>query len=437
MTEHTRRRGAVAAVAALLASLSLLTGCIGDEGAPAQPQAQSSASPTTPISLGDISVGSPAIAQRAGLYMCGDHIVASAPAGGIELDSFVVFDLETGEGHITEVKLPKGMHPNARWLLTTHCVDSAGEPYVSVAYQEMPLTPTGGAGIRAAYSLAGKRLWMRDDINQPGIVVNDVLVLGAAPEQPETAVDLRTGKTLATFDPAVQSRTVVSGDRMVVRGLSGPPVLTTLTGERVATLRPATFYTADGGLLFGTTPAALPDPGGAAGPTADEDDGGLTDASPSPSPTQSARPGETSGLPRGVVRAYSLQTGRRQWQVGIAPDPLGVPTVDPESEMVVVVDRNGLAHGIHADSGVQEWRAPTELENPRVTAAAGIVMFDKIDEPQQLLVDARTGLPLPEPEEPIADLKAHGALQIVDGIARVTSPRELRIPPPSAEETFG
>ena len=264
---------------ALLASVAPLAGCIGDESGGAEPDP--TAAPTTHIRLGDISVGTPALAQRAGLYVCGRHIVASAPAGGIELDSFAVFDPETGEGHITDVSLPRGLHPNARWLLTTQCVQSGGRPIISVAYQEMPLAPTGGSGIRAAYTLDGKRLWLRDDINQPGTIVDDVLVLGAAPEQPETAVDLRTGRTVATFDPAVQSRTVIAGNRMVVRGLSGPPVLMTLTGDRVAKLHPASSYTADGGLLFGATPAALPDQGGTG-------DGGLTDASPSPSPTPTA-----------------------------------------------------------------------------------------------------------------------------------------------------
>jgi len=429
MTGLTRRLGAPAA---LLASLALLAGCIGDDdsaGTPVDP----TPTPTTHIRLGDILVGTPALAQRAGLYMCGDHIVASAPAGGIELDSFVVFDLQTGEGDITDVELPDGMRPNARWLLTTQCVQSGGRPFIAVAYQQMPLAPTGGSGIRAAYTLDGERLWMRDDINQPGRIVDDVLVLGAAPEQPETAVDLRTGRSVATFDPAVQSRTVVAANRMVVRGLSGPPVLTTLTGNRVARLRPASSYTADGGLLFAATPAALPDPG-----AIDEGgDDGLTDASPSPSPTQSALPERASGLSRGEIRAYSVRTGKPKWHIDVSPDPLGLPVVDPETGMVVVVDTDGVAHGIHATSGIQEWRVPTQLASPRVTAAAGIVMFDKVGEPLQVLVDARTGLPLREPEEPIIDLQSRGALQIVDGIPRVTTPGEIRRPPTATEEPAG
>jgi PQQ-like domain len=422
---RTRR---LSATAALLTAAALLTGCTGDDSRGDEPVP--TPTPTTHIRLGDVSVGTPALSQRAGLYMCGHHIVASAPAGGIELDSFVVFDLQTGEGHITDVRLPRGMHPNARWLLTTQCVEADGKPFVSVAYQEMPLAPTGGRGIRAAYTLDGRRLWMRDDINQPGAIVDDVLVLGAAPEQPETAVNLRTGKTVATFDPAVQSRTVVAGNRMVVRALSGPPVLTTLTGDRVATLRPASSYVADGGLLFGVTPAALPDTGGTGG-------GGLTDASPSPSPTKSALPRRASGLSRGEVQAYSVRTGEPQWHIDLSPDPLGQPVVEPKTEMVVLVDTDGVAHGIHATSGIQEWRAPTQLVSPRVTAAAGMVLFDKVGEPLQLLVDARTGLPLPEPEEPVIDLQSPGALQIVDGVPRVTSPEELRSPPTTTPEPSG
>jgi hypothetical protein len=217
---------------------------------------------------------------------------------------------------------------------------------------------------------------------------------------------------------------------MVVRGLSGPPMLTTLTGERLARLRPATTYTADGGLLFGSTPAALPDTGGTA-------EGGLTDASPSPSPTQSAPPRPASGLSRGEVQAYSLHTGKPQWHIEVSPDPLGVPVVEPETDVVVVVDTDGVAHGIHAATGIQEWRAPTQLASPRVTAGAGMVLFDKVGEPLQLLVDARTGLPLPEPEEPIIDLQAHGALQIVDAVPRVTTPEELRSPPTATAEPSG
>jgi hypothetical protein len=137
------------------------------------------------------------------------------------------------------------------------------------------------------------------------------------------------------------------------------------------------------------------------------------------------------------VRAYSLRTGRPQWNIDIAPDPLGAPVVEGESGIVVIVGVNGVAHGIDADTGIQEWRAPTELDSPRVAAGGGLVLFDRVEEPQNLLVDARTGLPLPEPEEPIIDLKAGGALQIVDGVARVVSPRSLRKQPASVEETFG
>lgn len=429
----------------LLAASLVLAGCIDDANSPSEPEPRASATASPGIRLGDVSVGSTALAQRTGLYMCGEHIVASAPAGGIEGDSFVVFDTETGKGEITEVELPRGLRPSARWLLTTRCVESDGEPLVSVAYQEMPLPPSGGAGVRAAYSLDGEQLWMRDDLNQPGTVVDDVLVLGSAPEQPETAVDLRTGRTVATFDPAVQSRTVVASKRMVVRGLAGPPVLTTLTGERIATLDQASSYTADGGLLFGTTPAALPDPGASPQPTADRNldrgseggSSGLTDASPSPSPTRSDVPSPATGLSQGKVQAYSLRTGQPQWRLDLAPDPLAVPTVEPETGLVSVVDARAIAHGIDPATGREEWRTPAEIEHPRVTAAGGMVLFDKIDDPFQKLVDARTGLPLPEPEEPIVDLQDRGALQVVDGVTRVMSPAQLRKPPPATEETVG
>jgi hypothetical protein len=432
MTDGRRRRRGTAA--ALLASLLLAAGCINDGAEPSEPTPAAPATQLPRIRLSDVAVGSAALPERAGLYVCGDHIVASAPAGGIERDSFVVFDIETGVGEITRVRLPRGLRPNARWLLTTECVESDTGPFVSVAYQEMPLAPEGGGGVRAAYTLEGERMWMRADLNQPGVVVDDVLVLGSAPEQPESAVDLRTGEEIATFDPAVQARTVVTGNRMVVRGLTGPPVLQTLTGRRIAALHQATTFTSDGRLLFGVTPAALPDTGDGGHPTGDEESSGLTDASPSPSPTQSATPRAGSGLLRGEVRAYSPRTGRPQWKLSVAPDPLGVPTVEPESGTVVVVDVDGQAHGIDPRTGVQAWRAPTELENPRVTAASGIVLFDRLDDPFQKLVDARTGLPLPEQEEAIVDLKAPGALQIIDGVARLVSPGRLRNPPTTTEE---
>jgi hypothetical protein len=104
---------------------------------------------------------------------------------------------------------------------------------------------------------------------------------------------------------------------------------------------------------------------------------------------------------------------------------------------VVVVDINGLAHGFDPATGREVWRTPTELESPRVTAAAGIVLFDKPDEPFQKLVDARSGLPLPEPQERIVDLQEPGALQIVDGVARIIPPRDLRNPPTATEEPLG
>jgi hypothetical protein len=434
MTVGRRRRGVVA----LLAALLLTTSCTDDSPAPVEPPAEPTASSPTPrINLNDVAVGSAALAERAGLYICGDQVVASAPAGGIQGDSFVVFDIATGVGEITEVDLPRGMQPNARWLLTTECVHPRrGQPFISVAYQEMPLSPTGGAGIRGAYTLDGEQLWMRSDLNQPAVLVDDVLVLGSAPEQPESAVDLRTGETIATFDPSVQARTVVSGNRMVVRGLTGPPVLMNLAGDRIARLHQASSFNADGGLLFGVIPAALPDTELLQDePTPDEDEGGLTDASPSPSPTQTGPPAAGTRLPRGEVRTYSLRTGRPQWRLGIAPDPLGLPTVEPRRRVVVIVDVDGLAHGIDPRTGLQVWRAPTELESPRVTAAGGIVMFDRLDDPFQKLLDSRTGLPLPEQDESIVDLRTPGALQIIDGAPRLVSLSRLRTPPPTEEPT--
>lgn len=423
-------------IAALLVSALLLAGCINDSGNdPAiEPLAPRTSAPT--IRLGDITVGSTALAQRAGLYICGDRIVASAPAGGIEGDSFVVFDRETGAGHITQVRLPRGVHPNARWLMTTECVDTGGKPFISVAYQQMPLTPEGGGGgVRAAYSLDGEKLWMRRDINQPGVVVDDVLVLGPAPEQPETAVDLRNGRTIATFDPSVEARTIVSGNRMVVRRLAGPPVLTTLTGRKVATLRQASSFSADGRYLFGTIPAALPDAGQSGEPTTDQDPGRLTDASPSPSPTNTPSPGSPSALARGgSVRAYSLRTGKPAWRLNIAPDPLLAPVVEPQTGVAVIVDAQGLVHGVNTSEGRQVWRTPSELKNPRVTAASGMVLFDTVDDSFQKLVDARTGLPLPEPVEAIVDLHAPGGLQIVDGVPTMVPAQRLRNPPASATD---
>jgi hypothetical protein len=438
MTRRGRCGTAAAARAITVSAVvaCLLTACTGSDDPSGQPPPSPSGSTAAVpvIRLGDVSVSPTALAQRTGLYVCGDSLVASAPAGGIQPDTFVVFDPDTGRGEITRVRLPGGMRPNARWLLTTECVDEGGPPLLSVAYQEMPLAPTGGSGIRAAYTLDGERLWMRRDLNQPALVVDDVLVLGAAPEQPETAVDLRTGETVATFDQAVQTRTVVAADRMVVRGISGRPVLTTLTGERIAGLDHAAAYTADGGLLFASTPSALPDTGDGAASPPGETPEGLTDASPSPSPTQSAPPRTGDGLPEGSVQAYALATGRPLWRRDIPPDPLGLPTVEPQSGVVVLVDVRGLAHGLDPQTGREAWRAPTELENPRVTAAAGIVLFDKVDEPFQKLVDGAAGLPLPTPQEPVLDLGEHGALQLVDGVATLVPPRLLRVPPTTGEE---
>jgi outer membrane protein assembly factor BamB len=430
MTYGTRRRWWRTA-AALLAPVLLLTGCIEDGARPQEPLSQASPGSAAEIRLGDIFVGSSALAARAGLYVCGNRVVASAPAGGIEADSFAVFDMQTKRGEITEVRLPPGVRANARWLLTTECVDDGGRPFVSVAYQQMPLSPLGGGGVRAAYTLDGELMWMRRDLNQPARVIDDLLVLGGAAEQPQSAVDLRTGRTVATFDPSILARTVVSGNRMVVRGLTGPAVLTTLTGERIARLRQASSFIADGGLLFGITPAELPDTGRSAGTGAGE---GFTDASPSPSPTDNAVPQVGSGLFRGEVQAYSLRTGEPVWRLGIAPDPLGVPTVEPTSGVVVVVDVAGVAHGIDPRTGRQLWRAPTELDNPRVTAGSGMVLFDNLGDRFQKLLDARTGLPLPEPENPIVDLQAPGAVLLVDSSAAFVGARELRTPPTSTDE---
>ncbi|MGH3366238.1 MAG: PQQ-binding-like beta-propeller repeat protein [Nocardioidaceae bacterium] len=418
------------ALAVALSVAAIATGCVADSLAPPEPRRRAVTTPVSGIRLEDVSVGVGTLDERAGLYLCGRRVVASAPSGGIPVDSFVVFDPISGEGRITEVELPDGLRPNARWLLTTECVDSGGTPFLSVAYQEMPLALPGGGGVRAAYSLGGEQLWMRDDLNQPAAVVGGTLVLGSAPEAPEAAVDLRTGETVATFRrPALEARTVVGDDRMVARSLSRPPVLTTLAGRRVRRLREAAFFVADERVLYGVNTAAFADV--KARGDADSQQRERPGTKGSVTPDRGGSANERAGGFPGKVQAYGLRTGRRVWRLDVAPDPLGVPTAEPQTGVVVVVDTAGIARGIDADSGRRLWHAPTELLHPRVTTGGGIVLFDRLDERFQKVVDARTGLPLPEPENPIVDIGAVGALQLVDGTPRVVPIDRLRHAPPT------
>ncbi|HWL97328.1 MAG TPA: hypothetical protein VNP20_08280, partial [Nocardioidaceae bacterium] len=72
MTVGRRRWGVVA----LLAALLLPTACTDDGSTPAEPPPEPTASATPRINLNDVAVGSAALAERAGLYICGDSIVA-------------------------------------------------------------------------------------------------------------------------------------------------------------------------------------------------------------------------------------------------------------------------------------------------------------------------------------------------------------------------
>lgn len=394
------RRVAVAAAAGVTA-LAVAAGCTADPEANGNPGAtptsespSPTASPTEPtLRVEDVSVGGGTQANREGMLLCGDRLVAAPPTAGIENNAFAVFDETSGEGEITHVELPADSHleVNARWLLVMDCIDNPdiapNGPILSFAYQEMPLPETDGVGVRGAYTLEGQLLWMRNDINLPSELVDGLLVLGAAPDQPELVVDAVTGKTLREFSSPTDARIVLNHNRMVVRTAGESPTLTNISGKPIATLRSSGNYVADGNLIFGVN---------------------FRD-----------------------VAALRPRDGKEIWSYPIQLDPLGHPRVDEQAGVVVFVDDEYVAHAVDARTGKKLWEFPTEVENPRVTVAAGIVLLDKRDDGYQVLLDARTGAQLPEREETVIDLKPAGALEFQDGVATIVPPHELRNPPPS------
>lgn len=409
-TSGVTMRGAVAAAAAAgVAAVLATAGCTAqpqtDGGPPTPPPSTSpspSPTPTEPtLTLGDVSVSGTSKSNRGGILLCGDRLVAAPPTAGIENNAFAVFDESSGEGEITHVELPadSGLEENARWLLIMQCVDNPevtpDGPVLSFAYQEMPLPEEGGVGVRGAYSLDGQLLWMRDDINVPSELVDGLLVLGAAPNQPDLVVDAVTGKTLRNFTSPLSSRVVLTHNRMVIRGSGDRPVLTTISGDRVRKLGTAGSFFADEDLIFGVNFSS--------------------------------------------VVALHAHTGERRWSYPVRLDPLSVPRADEASGVTVLVDHNYVAHGVDSRTGKQLWEFPTEVENPRITMAAGLVLIDHREEDYQVLLDARTGAPLPEPVEEIVDLKPAGALMFIEGVATIVPPQELRSPstpspPPDEDE---
>ncbi|HET7326824.1 MAG TPA: PQQ-binding-like beta-propeller repeat protein [Nocardioidaceae bacterium] len=395
-----------AAVAAAGVTVLLATaGCTAQPEADGDPtpspstSAPSSPSPTAPtLTLDDVSVSGTAMANRGGILLCGDRLVAAPPTSGIENNAFAVFDESSGQGEITHVELPadSGLKVNARWLLVMECVDNpevtSDGPVLSFAYQEMPLPEQGGVGVRGAYSLEGQLLWMRDDINMPSELVDGLLVLGAAPNQPDLVVDAVTGETLRDFASPLRSQVVLNHRRMVVRRAGGGgPVLTDISGERVRKLRTSGSFFADDDLIFGVNF-------------------------------------------RDVV-ALRSSDGKQLWSFPIRLDPLSVPHADKEAQVSVLVDHNYVVHAVDSRSGEQLWAFPAEVENPRITMAAGMVLIDKRDDDYQVLLDARTGSPLPETVEPIVDLKDAGALMFIDGVATIVPAEELRNPAPPTPTT--
>ncbi len=384
---------AVAVLAALLTALAACTDDTPPQTEPSSPEPTPTQTTVTPITLADVTISGASLAEREGIVLCGDRIVAGPPAGGIESDSFVVFDPVTGEGDITRVELPPelGLEPNARWLLTTRCVaEDVGEPMLLAAYQEMPLEEAGGAGIRAGYRLDGTRVWLRDNLNVPSEVHGGALVVGAAPEQPKLVVDASTGETLATFRSPVRTHRVLSTDRMVVRRGQGGPVLTEIPGRKVAALPTVGAWASTAGVLFGFDT-------------------------------------------RSVV-AIDTADGEPLWRLALAADPLGEPAVDLESGVAVLVDQNYVAHGIDLQTGQALWQVPTDVASPRVTAASGLVLLDRRDEGFQLLLDARTGEPLPQPEQTLLDLTDAGALVTVEGAPQLVTIQALRYPPTPTDD---
>jgi hypothetical protein len=380
----------------------------GSTAAPPTETSEPSTAPTTSASatpsstgptlmLEDIHVSGRAQANREGLLLCGDRLVAAPPVAGIENNAFAVFDQDSGEGELTHVEVPEesGLEENARWLLRIECVDSPdvvpNGPVLSFAYQEMPLPEEGGVGVRGAYSLDGQLLWMRTDLNQPAALVEGLLVLGADPAQPERIVDAVSGEELRSFGAAPGTRIVLTHDRIMVRGRRGGPFLTDVTGEIIARMRTSGRFSADGNVIFGVN---------------------FRD-----------------------VAAYQAHDGRPIWTFPTRLDPLGTPRVDESVGVAVIVDDAYVARGLDAGTGKELWALPTRVENPRVTMASGLVLLDQPDAGYQVLLDSRTGVRLPEPPTRIIDLKPAGALVIQDGVPGVISPHDLRTPPPTSDTT--
>ncbi|MDP9442869.1 MAG: PQQ-like beta-propeller repeat protein [Actinomycetota bacterium] len=387
--------------AAGLGVLLLLTGgCTGGTG----PEGNSAPAPSPtqtavrPITLADVTVSSVALAEREGVVLCGGRVVAGPPAGGIEANAFAVFDPVTGRGDLTEVDVPagSGLEPNARWLLMFRCVDEApGGPMLLVAYQEMPLSVTGGVGLRAAYRLDGTRVWRRTDLNLPATVTGAALVLEPVRGQPVAVVDAASGETLQLAQPPMTTQLVLSTDRMVLSGASDRPRLTTLGGRTVARLPNAAAWHSAEGALF--------------------------------------------GVDRREVVAVDLRHGELLWRLPIRPDPLGAPAVDRGSGVAVFVDARYVAHGVDLATGEVLWRVPTEMESPRVAVASGVVLVDQRDDDAQLVLDARTGDPLPVQDLRVIDLGSAGALVVVDGSPQLVSVDALRHPPtaPPSDDPTG
>ncbi|MGH3384953.1 MAG: PQQ-binding-like beta-propeller repeat protein [Nocardioidaceae bacterium] len=400
------RRGAAWAAVAVLALAA--AGCTTtSEAEPQEPATSESPESTEPtessespdesdeprLTLDDVGIGGGAQANREGIMICGDRIVAAPPSAGIENDAFAVFDRTSGEGELTHVELPEDsdLEINARWLLVMRCIDAdegtGPDPILSFAYQEMPLPESGGVGVRGAYTLDGQQLWIRDDLNQPAELVDGLLVVGAAPEQPDVVVDGGTGRTLRTFESPLATQLVLTHNRMVVRGAAGGSILTDIPGKRITKLSSPGSVFADGGLIFGVN------------------------------------------FPN--VTAFSSWSGTQLWDYSVRLDPLGEPRVEEAQGVAVFVDHEYVAHGVDAKTGEELWEFPTEVENPRLTVGGGLVLLDRRDAGYQALIDSRTGQPLPEQEQTIIDLTEAGALQIIDGRPAITMPAQLRTPPPT------
>lgn len=399
------RRSAAGACAALLALT--LAGCVDDPAVPegalptpteeasghvsesASPSDVPSATGSPQIALQNIHVGGGAQGRREGVMLCGGRILAAPPAAGIANDAFAVFDPVSGAGEITHVELPQGsdLQPNARWLLVAHCADSTQGPVVSFAYQEMPLPDTGGVGVRGAYTLDGQLLWVREDLNVKAELKAGLLVLGNAPDQADLLVDVATGKTLRTFTSPLSTRLVMTHDRLIEREPGEAPMLTDLEGRKVKKLTYAGTFYSDDNVIFAVDV-------------------------------------------RQVI-AIDARTGNRLWSAGLQLDPLSVPQVEPLTGVAVMVDQQYAVHGFDLNTGRQLWQVPTEVENPRLTVAGGIVLLDRRDQGYQLLLDSQTGKQLPEPATTVLDITNQGALMIIDDVARLVPLPSLRVVPPT------